>query len=495
MSKNKTQTKIGAPTFWEQYRRKPLGMVGLAIVSLYVFVAIFAPYLTPYTPKEILLADRIAAPAWFRSILPKFADAPSSVRISLGSQEWTVSEAVGGGLAPAESDDSPLSVIQFEPFVRDEVVSEEEIDVLEVEEYPKEPEQGVVTLSYTLPYNYSAPKTFGLTFNYWIEAPSDSKTELEFVIETPEGKRYSLWGKSASGQLANQPARIDSRDLSLKQRLGMTIFDDPAPRIFSSRGDYSLLLIARTIPGEEPTRVYISDPEFYIPGTVHGLLGADHMGADLWTQLVYGTRISLSIGLSAAAISVAVGTAVGIISGYLGGVVDEFIMRIVDVLMAIPDLPILIILGALLGKSVWNIVLLISAFAWMGTARLVRSQTLSLRERVFVEAAKASGASDAYVMIIHILPNVLPLVFAGMVLRIPSAILTEAALSFLGLGDPRVATWGRMLHNARGFGAFTTLAWWWLVPPGLAITFLSLAFVFIGNTVNEILNPRYRERS
>lgn len=355
MSKNKTQTKIGAPTFWEQYRRKPLGMVGLAIVSLYVFVAIFAPYLTPYTPKEILLADRIAAPAWFRSILPKFADAPSSVRISLGSQEWTVSEAVGGGLAPAESDDSPLSVIQFEPFVRDEVVSEEEIDVLEVEEYPKEPEQGVVTLSYTLPYNYSAPKTFGLTFNYWIEAPSDSKTELEFVIETPEGKRYSLWGKSASGQLANQPARIDSRDLSLKQRLGMTIFDDPAPRIFSSRGDYSLLLIARTIPGEEPTRVYISDPEFYIPGTVHGLLGADHMGADLWTQLVYGTRISLSIGLSAAAISVAVGTAVGIISGYLGGVVDEFIMRIVDVLMAIPDLPILIILGALLGKSVWNI--------------------------------------------------------------------------------------------------------------------------------------------
>ena len=134
--------------------------------------------------------------------------------------------------------------------------------------------------------------------------------------------------------------------------------------------------------------MYISDPEFYIPGTVHGLLGADHMGADLWTQLVYGTRISLSIGLSAAAISVAVGTAVGIISGYLGGVVDEFIMRIVDVLMAIPDLPILIILGALLGKSVWNIVLLISAFAWMGTARLVRSQTLSLRERLFVEQPK-----------------------------------------------------------------------------------------------------------
>ncbi len=495
MSKSNTQTGISAPTFWEQYRRKPLGMVGLSIVAVYVFVAIFAPFLTPYNPKQILLADRIAAPIWFRSVLPKYDDAPSTVRITLGPDEWAVSEATGGKLVAEELEGTAVSVIEFEPVLKDEDVSEGEAGLLEIEEYPEEPEKSVVELSHVVSYNCSPPKTFGLTFNYWVDASSDSKTELEFVIETPEGKQYNLWGKSCSGTLGSQPARIDSRDLTLKQRLGLTIFDDPAPRVFSSKGDYRLLLTARSIPGEEPTRVYISNAEFYIPGNVHGLLGADHMGADLWTQLIYGTRISLSIGLSAAGISVAVGTAVGIICGYLGGVVDEFMMRVVDVLMAIPTLPILIILGAILGKSVWNIVLLISAFAWMGTARLVRSQTLSLRERVFVESAKASGASDAYVMLIHILPNVLPLVFAGMVLRIPAAILTEASLSFLGLGDPRVATWGRMLHNARGFGAFTTLAWWWLVPPGLAITFLSLAFVFIGNTVNEILNPRYRERS
>ncbi len=495
MSKNKTQTGISAPTFWEQYRRKPLGMVGLSMVAVYVFVAIFAPFLTPYNPKQILLADRIAAPIWFRSILPKYDDAPSTIRTTLGPDEWAVSEATGGKLVAEEAEGATVSVIEFEPVPRDEGIPEDETGLLEVEEYQEEPEKSVVELSYPIAYNFSPPKTFGATFNYWIDASPDSKTELECVVETPGGKEYSLWGKSYSGALSNQPARVDSRDLTLKQRLGLTIFDDPAPKIFSSKGDYRLILRARSTSGEEPTRVYISNAEFYIPGMVHGLLGADHMGSDLWTQLVYGTRISLSIGLSAAAISVAVGTAVGIICGYLGGVVDEFMMRVVDVLMAIPTLPILIILGAILGKSVWNIVLLISAFAWMGTARLVRSQTLSLRERVFVESAKASGASDAYVMLVHILPNVLPLVFAGMVLRIPAAILTEASLSFLGLGDPRVATWGRMLHNARGFGAFTTLAWWWLVPPGLAITFLSLAFVFIGNAVNEILNPRYRERS
>jgi len=473
-------------------------MIGLAIVLVYVFVAIFAPFLTRYSPKQILLADRIAAPIWFRSVVPQYKDAPPTIRAELGPSKWVVSEATGGRLTSDEIDGNAVTVIEFEPVpitMTDESISEGEDDEFQYGDYEGEPSKSVVELSYPIAYDFNPPRTFGSTFNYWIDGSPDSKTELECVIETPEGKEYSLWGKSYSGAVSNQPARVDSRDLTLKQRLGLTIFDDPAPKIFSSKGDYRLILRANSTSGDEPTRVYISNAEFYIPGMVHGLLGADHMGSDLWTQLVYGTRVSLSIGLSAAAISVAVGTAVGIICGYLGGIVDEFMMRVVDVLLAIPTLPILIILGAILGKSVWNIVLLIAAFAWMGTARLVRSQTLSLRERVFVEAAKASGASDAYVMVVHILPNVLPLVFAGMVLRIPSAILTEASLSFLGLGDPRVATWGRMLHNARGFGAFTTLAWWWLVPPGLAITLLSLAFVFIGNTVNEILNPRYRERS
>lgn len=118
-----------------------------------------------------------------------------------------------------------------------------------------------------------------------------------------------------------------------------------------------------------------------------------------------------------------------------------------------------------------------------------------MKERPFVEAAKASGASNAYTMIVHILPNVVPLVFASLVLLIPGAILTEATLSFLGLGDPTTPTWGRMLHNARSFGAFTANAWWWILPPGLVITLLSLTFVFIGNTLDEILNPRNRERS
>lgn len=443
MNKYQLRVETGVMSFWKRYKGKPLGMIGLIIVIIYVFIAIFAPFLTPYSPKQILLADRIAAPLWFRYVIPKYNNAPQTVTIGF---------------------DSPLYEIKDMP------------------------------VSHIIEYNYSAPKTFSLTFDCWVNAPFHSEAGFECLIKTPEGREYSLWGKSYSSDSDKQVVRIDSRDLGLKQRLGLTIFEDPALKIFSSRGDYSLIFRPNPGFGDTSTRLYISNVKLHIPGLVHGILGTDHMGSDLWTQLVYGTRISLVIGLSAAVISVAVGTAIGIICGYLGGVIDEFIMRAVDVFLAIPVLPILIILGAILGKSIWNIVILVSAFAWMNTARLVRSQTLSLRERIFIEAAKASGGSDIYIMSTHILPNVLPLVFASMVLLIPTAILTEASLSFLGFGDPRVATWGRMLHNARGFGAFTTLAWWWLVPPGLAITFLSLAFVFIGNTINEIFNPKYRER-
>lgn len=195
-----------------------------------------------------------------------------------------------------------------------------------------------------------------------------------------------------------------------------------------------------------------------------------------------------------AALAVVVGTLVGIVSGYLGGWTDELLMRLVDVLIAIPFLPILIVVVSIVGKSIGTLIFLVAIFSWMSIARLVRSQALTLRERTFVEAARAAGAGPGYIMKTHILPNVLGLVFAALVLLIPSAIVTEATLSFLGFGDPRVPTWGRMLQNAKAFGAFTELAWWWILPPGLALTVLALAFVFIGNTLDDILNRRNSER-
>jgi len=157
-------------------------------------------------------------------------------------------------------------------------------------------------------------------------------------------------------------------------------------------------------------------------------------------------------------------------------------------------LPLLLALIFLFGTSIWYMVLLIAVFGWLGLSRVVRSQVLYLREMSFVECAKASGASKFYIMFRHLIPNVFPITFASLVLSVPGAIITESVLSFLGFGDPRAATWGRMLNHAFGFGAFGRLAWWWILPPGLAITFICLSFVFIGHAVDEMVNPRLRRR-
>ncbi len=506
------------PTFWEQYRRKPQGMLGLGIVLVYVFVAIFAPVIAPYDPMDDLyLADSIAPPAWLSNFGGKYEGLPPTIRATLTHGEWDIQHAedvavspwqheTGNGveiLIPAIEEQGEeaeaaegsaglwTSGFKWDPFG----TSDDSEETLGVGSDDSQPTQDAVVLQHTFSYKYKQPQTFSTGFDYDIEAPYDAETSIMLELITPSGKTFNLWDVDAYGPVEAQSALVDARDFDLKMRLGISFFDEPTDVVFAETGDYTIRMTANAQSTSGPVLIRIQPVQFTVLGMLHGVLGTDHLGSDLWSQLIYGTRIALAIGLSAAFIAVFIGTSVGLLAGYLGGIVDEVLMRVVDVLLAVPTMPILIILGALFGKSVMNVVILLALFSWMGIARIVRAQTLSLKERTFVEAAKASGAASGYIMLSHILPNTVPLIFANLVLRIPSAILTEASLSFLGLGDPRVPTWGRILQNSRQFGGFTKMAWWWLLPPGLALTFLSLAFVFIGNSVNEILNPRYRERS
>ena len=507
-------------TFWEQYRKKPQGMVGLAIVAVYVLVAVFAPWVAPYNPKDDLyLADAGAAPVWMSKLSARFRDCPPTIRLKLGFDSWNQEELGQATLSSYDGDEEAGILVQFPATAHEEPEEEEDSGfsfvrnaewnpwASEVSEEPSdtaadEEASGAgdvsregVALSNVVSYQYKTPNTFSTKFEYSVDAPDTAETLIMIELVTPDGKTYDMWDRTESGSVGYGSAIVDARDFDLKMRLGLSFFGEPSQVLFAEKGDYKIRIKLSSTSPDGPVTVKMSPVSFEVLGMVHGVLGVDHMGSDIWSQLIYGTQIALAIGLSTAFIAVAIGTTVGIVAGYVGGAVDEFLMRVVDVLLAIPSLPILIILGALFGKSVLNIVVLLALLSWMGIARLVRSQTLSLKERQFVEAARASGASQGYIMLQHILPNVVPLIFANLVLRIPGAILTEASLSFLGLGDPRVSTWGRVLQNAKEFGAFTTMAWWWLIPPGLALTFMSLAFVFIGNSVNEILNPRYRERS
>jgi len=231
----------------------------------------------------------------------------------------------------------------------------------------------------------------------------------------------------------------------------------------------------------------------FMPPDSTFLLGTNDLGNDILSELIYGTRVSLSIGAIAALTAITTGTAVGLIAGYVGGTVDAILMRLVDLLMVIPFLPLMILLAAYLGPSFWNLVLVIGLLSWARPARVIRSQVLSLRTRGYVMAARSMGAPAAHVIWHHILPGVLPLAVAQFVLAASSTILIEASLSFLGLGDPLAKSWGMILYYAQARGAFLSGAWkWWVLPPGLMITTAVLGFAFTGYALEEIVNPRLR---
>lgn len=226
------------------------------------------------------------------------------------------------------------------------------------------------------------------------------------------------------------------------------------------------------------------------PPSMDHWLGTTESGEDVFSQLLVGTRTSVIIGFAAAVISALLGSAVGVASGYFGGWTDRILDSFENWFLVIPTLPLMIVLARLLDPSLWVLVAVIGLTSWAGTGRIVRAQVMTLRERAFVERARALGASDFYIIKTHVLPNTLPLIFANTVLIIAVAILSEAALSFLGLGDPSRISWGSMLENAFGSGAPSAGAWWYVIPPGLCITVLVLAVTLIGFLYEEIINPR-----
>lgn len=456
----------------------------MAIIIIFVSIAIFAPLLTPYDPVESkFLAESMAAPQW-ATILPQYRDLPPTTEITAN---WHVKQ---GSTLP--------------PFV--DVELDEELVV----QYNRGgTEKTDIYLDAIFLYPYSPPGTFSYQFSWTAERVKTINYTLELTLVNEQtGKSYSLWDSYYGYDVKLTPeippltknvnwtfVKADSWTTSeLQNRLQLPT--GYAKIVFSEKGEYHLLMHIVFEPTSENAtcEIGLKDTEIRIPGMVWGILGTNHLGGDVFSELVYGTQTSLIIGVSAAFFMTVIGTVVGVVAGYVGGIVDELLMRITDIMLCLPMLPLLITLVFVFGQTLLFIVLIMSALYWTYLARIVRSRVLSLREMAFVESAQAAGASSSYIMLKHMVPNVLPLSFAAMVLNVPSAIVTEAVLSFIGLGDPTVPTWGKMLEYAFRYGAFGRLAWWWIIPPGLALMILSLGFVFIGHAVDEVVNPRLRRR-
>lgn len=222
------------------------------------------------------------------------------------------------------------------------------------------------------------------------------------------------------------------------------------------------------------------------PSAEH-LLGVNSYGQDIFSQLVYGTRVTLVVGLLAGLLTSLIGMVVGVVSGYKGGMVSEVLMRIVDVFLTIPMLAFMIVIASLLpSMGVQSTILIIGVLSWMWMARSIRSQTLTESRRDYVDAAKALGMGDGEIMFKEILPNIIPVLTANMVMVVTGAMLTEASLSFLGIGDPNAISWGKMLSVAFDSGAIIYKCWFWILPPGICIATLGYSFMLIGNSFLDI---------
>ncbi len=263
-------------------------------------------------------------------------------------------------------------------------------------------------------------------------------------------------------------------------------------------GSIMLLIVVITAvfaPWLAPTdpyeRVEVSTEDILAPPDAEHWLGRDDAGKDVLSLLIYGARISLLVGFTASFFSMFIGSVVGLVAGYYGGRVSTVLMRFVDFLMVIPDLPLMLVIISVWGRGLWKIVLVIGLLYWTYTARLVRSQVLSIKERQFVLRSRALGGSNLRIIWRHIFPQVLPLIITQAVLDISASIIAESSLSFLGLGDPTMVSWGMMLNFAFE-RAISRMAWWFLLPPGFAIVWVSLAIILIGTALEEIVNPRLR---
>ncbi len=235
------------------------------------------------------------------------------------------------------------------------------------------------------------------------------------------------------------------------------------------------------------------NPPYHAPSSQFWF-GTDYFGRDVFTLTILGTRASLVVGFLASVISIVIGTAVGLSAGYFGKISDELLMRFTDFFLVIPWFPLMIVIATLMGKSFQNVIIVIGIVSWPSTARIVRAQVLSVREKTFVERAISVGAGGRWILSKHILPNVFPLIFANTILLIANSIFSESFLDFFGLGDPTVVSWGTILESAYEKNAFSSYAWWNIFFPGACIIILIMAFYLMGDALDEVMNPKLRKR-
>jgi len=505
--------------------KSKLGVVGLAIILFFFFIAALAPVLTSNNPVfGFDVSAPYSVPSW-STIIPKYSTYP------------TTSYPLQGGGLSSQSDlsywrvtGSNYSDTLVAGVPADHVNGLQSVNALRVNQTFSTTSNfslsalvpGQLLYSMSQPFNYSSgspPTVFQISAMVEpLTMKNVSQLAMNFVISSPTAN-YSL-GSISSFVISSQ-ILYTSQDVGAWHSLNLsssllptsgipqfTAVANPAAVIFSKPGKYTfaLQLVAIGSGTRASYSLNLANVSFEIVGRVYGLLGTDNLGRDLWSQFVYGARISFLVGVLSALGAVAIGTVTGLAAGYLGGWADEIISRITDFFLVVPFLPLAIVVIFIIGQNpaffanvYYYIILLFAVLSWPSVTRIIRGQVLTVKERQFVEASKALGGGSGHIIRKHILPNVLGLVYAQMALLVPGFILTEAALDFLAVSTHPIGTitWGIMLTNALNdalTNATVDYVWWWFLPPGIAIALLSIAFVMVGYALDDIFNPKLRRR-
>ena len=455
--------------------------IGLILLTLFAFAALASPLIAPVAPSAVA-AGSVAQPEWVTNFPDGYYLSKNMVVIS--DPNFASPAAIQALTLVAQSTVASNLFLSYDSTARAPGNSQ---GSLQMAYFGKGPGNASIVKTFQYPYR-GPPKRF----EAFLAAKATGGNQTIHL-------RLFVTRGTDSFNLVNTDLRVNGQwsiytAADFQAPPGVTSTElTPAQIIFSSQSSYTFGLEV-DYPGT--AQVSIGNIQLNLLGTAYGLMGADFAGHDMWSQDVYGARISLFVGLVATAIGIGLGLVIGLLAGFLGRLVDETLMRFTDMMLVIPGLPLLIVLVSVLGQNLLNVIIIIGFLGWMGFARIVRSQVLTLRERPFVEAAKAAGSGNMRIITRHIFPNIVSLTYVNLALAVPAAILTEAALAFLGLSDPTVISWGNIYQQAEIQGAlgYHPPPWWWLVPPGLGIAGVSLAFILVGFALDEIFNPRLRRR-